>query len=214
MLLQGVVWLSIPSAAFVAIESQAVVGLLYGAKWESVAPLLPFAAVFMALRGISAAMNQVMLANLQISDCLKVDVASLVGGVAAMAIGIPLGVTAYLIALVACEALTVIGICWMAARGRAIAPRAFVDLVTPSLAGSAVSVLIILALPTAAGPGESWSATFVRLCLHGVAFFAAYIVVLRFVAPHSLTALLDALPLQPRVRRAIGRFLVAPAVNI
>jgi O-antigen/teichoic acid export membrane protein len=214
MLLQGVVWLSIPSAAFVAVESQAVVSLLYGAKWESVAPLLPLAGIFMALRGVSAALNQVMLANLQISDCLKVDMASLAGGVAAIAIGIPLGVMPYLMALVACEALTLVGISWMAARGRAIAPRAFLDLAAPSLAGSAVSVLIILALPTAGGWGESWSATFLRLCVHGLAFFAAYVVVLRLVAPQSLTALLDALPLQPRVRRAIGRFLVAPAVNI
>ncbi|PPC80053.1 MAG: hypothetical protein CTY39_11765, partial [Hyphomicrobium sp.] len=63
LVLRGVSWATIPAAAFLAICAIDVVTLLYGDKWSSVIPLIPFAVAGVALIGISSASTSMILAN-------------------------------------------------------------------------------------------------------------------------------------------------------
>ena len=63
LLLRGVVWLTLPAAAFLALAARDTVALLYGAKWASVAVLLPLAALNIGLGGIVSTLSSLLIAN-------------------------------------------------------------------------------------------------------------------------------------------------------
>src|SRR5262249_23343674 len=146
LLLQGTVWLTLPVASFLAVEASAAVKLLYGTRWDGVIPLLPLACAFLALRGVNTTLNTTMLANLQASACLKVDLVAAVFGILAMPLAMPYGVIPYLFALVVCELGTFAANAYLATRGRAITAPLLLNLLVPCLLATAIATLLVVVL--------------------------------------------------------------------
>ncbi|QGZ93403.1 oligosaccharide flippase family protein [Terricaulis silvestris] len=214
LLLQGVVWVSLPAAAFLAYEARAVVQLLYGARWESVIPFLPMASALLAIRGVSATLNQIMLANLQTRDCLSIDVATASLAIAAIPIALPFGVAAYLATLTGCEALALCASIYLAQRGQATAVSALIAIAAPCLAATSIACLLLAVLPSqSSAQASAWYFAALGLVGHGVMFAATYLFVLRLCAPSATAAMLDALPLDAGARNVVARLFPRRSVG-
>jgi O-antigen/teichoic acid export membrane protein len=205
LLLQGALWLSLPAAAFLAIESSSIVLLLYGHRWENVVPLLPIAAFLVATRGLSTVLNQILLANLQLNDCLRIDLATAVAGFFAIILAMPFGAVPYLLALLACDALFSLIMMYVAVGGGAINLRPLVGIAVPcfaaSLGASAITVVIAL---SSASLNPTWSSLFTHVLAQSAAFAISYAVTLCVIAPVATADLIDALPIPAKLRTIIA----------
>lgn len=206
LLFQGVTWVSAPAAAFLAIESGALVRLLYGHRWDSVIPLLALAGLLGALRSVSATLNQTMLANLQTTACMRVDIAAVVAGLAAIGLAVPFGPSAYLITLAACELVILAAIVVLGARGGAVSPRALLGVAAPCLAATTLAAALAMALP-AIDLDATWHVLTLHLGAHAAVFSIVYLAAVWILAPASTSALLDMLPVPSPLRSVMAPLL-------
>ena len=209
ILFQGVLWTSVPSAAFLALEAQQLVHLFYGDKWLSVIPLVGAAATLLSLRGLHLTMNQIMLANLQQKVCLRLDWAAAISLLTVILSTAFLGPKFYLLALSVHAALVLLGTTWFAIRGGAIAAVPAVRAIASCLAATMVAIAAITYIPSNA-VRSSVIETLLSLAVHGVVFGVVYILILRLLAPKEIEFVLGALPLPERVERASRMFLNVP----
>jgi O-antigen/teichoic acid export membrane protein len=191
ILLRGVVWTTVPAAAFLGLTARDIVATLYGPKWDSVASLMPFASVAIGLGGIITALSSLLVANDDSRAALWVDiVAALSGMVVAFAL-IPLGAWTYLAGLSA-HAIAVAGAAIAvllrrgAMSGKGVA-AAFVPVVVAGLGG------IVAVLLARHGLGVS-DHRFVRLAVDAIMFSSGYLASLRALFPASLAELLEVAP--------------------
>lgn len=202
-LIQGVVWVSTPAAAFFAVEAEATVALLYGPGWSSVAPLLPLACTYAALQGLATTLNSTMLANLRHGDCLKIEMIAAVTKLAVIAAVMPFGVAAFLGALVAHSVAIVGAASILGVRSGAIDGRKVARVSAPAVAASVCAAAAAAAMPELVS-GDDTVAAFSTLALKALIFGLIYLVILRALGGRALAELLYALPLGARARRAVG----------
>jgi O-antigen/teichoic acid export membrane protein len=200
LLLQGVTWLSVPAAAFIAIESGAVVRLLYGERWLAVTPLLPLACILVTINGASTTIYHAMLANLQTSQCLRIDALSFVAGMTAIAF-MPLGVSNYLAALLILQPIVLLATTYLASRGGAVSVRGLIDATAPCLFAAIIAALACSTIQS--NPSASLTELLLHFVASGLLFGAVYLAVLCIGAPKATVAILDFLPVPNSVRYVI-----------
>lgn len=206
ILFQGVLWTSVPAAAFLGVEADHLVRFLYGEKWLGVIPLLGAAAVLLALRGLHQTMNQIMLANLQYKVCLRLEWAGAVSMLAAILSAAFLEPKGYLLVLGAHAALVLFGTAFFAVRGGAITASHTVRVMASCIVATTVAIAVVMILP-GIELGPPLLSTVLSLTAHGVAFVGVYTMTLRLIAPKDLAVLLGALPLPTRLKRAASLFV-------
>lgn len=210
-LLQGVMWASIPAAAFLALEASPFVELLYGSNWRSVAPLLPWAAALMVLRGFNTTLYQVMLANLQQSVCIVLDVISSIAAFVIIFVAIPYGIVTFLAASIV-QTLSAIALAsFAAARGGAIDGSRLLGSAVSCAAATtlALATLLVIPLPRSAH-ADVWI-LLPTLFLDAAIFGLIYLLALRVLDKNGVASLLDALPLPQRLRRMVCIATALPA---
>lgn len=208
LLLQGVIWTSVPAAVFLSMEAGPIVRLLYGSHWTAVIPLVPLASLFICIRGANATLNQIMLANLQVGDCLRVDVANVAASFLALAFALTMGVVPYLAAVVTAEFATLTLGAAYAVRGRAIDQREVLIAAGACAAACIPAALAALMLPIQYVSTPTLPMTLLlQILLKAAAFGICYAIGLRILAPSALSQLVDALPMQARLRGFVTRFL-------
>lgn len=199
ILFQGVLWTSVPAAAFLGLEAERLVHFLYGEKWSDVVPLMGAAAALLALRGLHLTMNQIMLANFQQRECLRIDLVA-AGSMLAIVLSTAfLGLQILLIALGIHAALVLCGTTYFAVRGGAIAITSVIRGVSScvvAVAGASASVQFLPGIDLG-GPVMSLTLSLTGHCL---IFGAAYTLILRMVAFQEMAILVDALPLSAKLR--------------
>ena len=209
ILFQGVLWASVPAAAFMGLEADRLVRLLYGQKWLNVIPLMGVAAALLALRGLHLSINSIMLANLQQKACLRLEWASAVSIMAVILSTAFLGPQIYLRALGAHAALVLLGTTFFAVRGGAIAAGHTVRVMGSCLIATAIAIGTVIGLPNVV-IGPPLLSTVMSLAAHGIVFGAIYTLALRLLAPKEMELLLGALPLPERLERAARMILKVP----
>ena len=214
LLFRGVAWTSVPAAAFLAVEAPAIVSLLYGARWESVIPLMAMASALLALKGCTGTLYQTMLANLQTSACLRFDILASIIGVTAVLATLAFGVSTYLLALLCCQIFLLFALGYLGWRGGAIKLGALLYPFVPCLAATGAASLLVIALPhPAMAPGDGWASQALILTLRAGVFGVAYLLALCTFAPKAVVAVLDALPIYARVRNIFTRLLSTRPAN-
>jgi O-antigen/teichoic acid export membrane protein len=191
LLLRGVVWITVPAAAFLGIAAHDTVSLLYGLQWGAVVPLVPLAACAVGLGGIIAALSSLLVANNDSRTALSLDVGAAVSGIAVAVALIPFGIWTYLAglslhALLITIAATVLLVRRNAMRGAGVA-SAFIPAIVATFAGT-VAVVAWRAVSV----GSDW--LFLRLLTDLTVFAMANVLVLRLVFSRSLGELLDVVP--------------------
>lgn len=213
LLCQGVMWTSFPAAAFLALEGERLVGLLYGDKWGGVVPLIAAAAALLALRGLHQTLNSILLANQQPALCLHLDFVGTASSLAVLAAAVFFGPQIYLYALSA-HALVIVGLTALwGNKGGAIAAADVIRLGAACLlavtAGALVHTLAMQALePMFAG----WPVLPI-LAITVMLFSLTYVITLRLISPTSFFSLLEALPLPHRIRAAVAFLRLAPGAS-
>jgi O-antigen/teichoic acid export membrane protein len=200
LVLRGVFWTTMPAVAFLALTANDTVLLLYGTKWESVVPLLPYAAMATGMVGAWNTLSGLLLANDDSRATLSIDAVAGVTTIGLVFLLVPYGPKAYLAGL-ALNALAFasITIAVLLQRGAVSAKgvtMAIVPAAVASLAGAAV------ALALRASPREDVAILF-RLMLDGVFLATTYVLTLRIVFSTQLTELLEVVPGGPLLARAL-----------
>jgi O-antigen/teichoic acid export membrane protein len=141
--LQGVAWIAIPAATFIAIEARAIVALLYGEAWMEVARLLPAAAAVAAIGALQLSVSRLLLANESRRASLAIDGCS---GLVSIGLAIwllPNGLNGYLWALAsvgagafACGALLLV-------RARALDLSGIAVALAPALIAAGLAALLL-----------------------------------------------------------------------
>lgn len=191
LVLRGVVWTTLPAAAFLGLAARDTVALLYGAQWDSVAALLPLAALTIGLAGIVSALSSLLVANDGSRASMSLDMAAGVSGIAVALALIPFGARTYLAGLGA-HALIVTGAALVLLQRRgAITASGVSAAFLPALVAVAVGLATALAARYAVGTSDM---LLVRLGVDAIALGAAYLATLRFCFAASLAELLEVVP--------------------
>jgi O-antigen/teichoic acid export membrane protein len=206
-LFQGVAWTSVPAAAFLALEADRLVILLYGQRWLAVTPLMAAAAVLLALRGLHATMNQIMLANLQQKACLRLEWATAVTMLAVILSTAFLGPKSYLVALTVHAGLVLLGTSYIAVKGSAIAAARTIRIMGSCAFAVLTATLAVALLPSQKIEAEPAS-MIMTLLIHVAIFGVSYILVLRLLAASEMVALIEASPLPGRVQAIVLPLLI------
>lgn len=198
LVLQAVAWVVFPIAAFFSLEAENIVRVVYGTKWLSVVPLLPWVMALGVTISMGSAAYRLLLANNQSRLCLRSDVMSFAMATAAMVVLIPQGLIPYLIGAtivgVAVGAILILMLIWT----KAIQPsRLFAALAPPTIAaiaGCSVSWAAKTLLPDYLPPA-------LQVIPTGFLFAATYVVVLRTLFHKNLTEIIEYMPGGKRVSR-------------
>ena len=200
LLLQGVIWSTVPGAALIALAASDVVALLYGQKWLDVVPLLGLAAAAVSFIGINHAAYNLLLANCEQSRCLRLDIVSAVIGFGVAFALIPWGAAAYM------AGLTVHGAIMLALNLKALIETKGIDhgstiaAVVPPLVAVALAVAVVVSV---LGTVSQIDSAIVRLGMVGVLFCATYAAALRGLFARQTALLVEVAPGGQLVRRLL-----------
>jgi O-antigen/teichoic acid export membrane protein len=201
LVLRGVVWTTVPAAAFLGLAAHDTVSLLYGAQWTGVARLLPLAVVPIGLGGITSALSSLLVANDNSRTALSLDVVAGLSGIALAIVLIPFGASTYLAGL-GIHAVVIAGAAIALLLGRgAISARGVAAAFAPALTSGAAGILAVLAVPHALGVSENLA---VRIVTDASAFGITHLAVLRIAFADPLQELLDVAPGGDRLARSLG----------
>jgi O-antigen/teichoic acid export membrane protein len=200
LILRGVCWTTAPLVAFLAVAAHDTVLLLYGPRWGSVVPLLPFAAAATGIVSVWNALSGLLLANDESRAVLSMEVLAAVSAIALAFVLVPYGARAYLAGL-ALHALVFVGttIAVLLRKGAMSASGVAMAIIPAAVAGltGAVAVLCLHASASA-------DVTILfRIMLDGAILAIVYILTLRIAFSGQLTELLEVIPAGPVLARAM-----------
>ena len=191
LVLRGVVWTTLPAAALLGLTAHDTVALLYGAQWDSVAALLPLAALAVGLGGIISALSSLLVANDGSRGAMVIDVAANVSAILLAVALVPYGVWTYVAGLGVHAVVVVAGVSALLLKRGAISPGGIATSFVPALAAGVAAMAVVLALRELTGPSSN---LVVRLAADAIGFGIAYIAALRFAFPEPLSHLLEVVP--------------------
>ena len=210
ILFQGALWTTAPAAVFLGLEASNIVRVLYGEQWSDVVPLMGAAAALLALRGLHLTMNQIMLANLQQRDCLRLDLVTAVTMLTVIITAVAFGPLIYLTALGVHAALVLTGTVWVASHGGAIWGRVAAGRMMACGGALLMASSAAFAMPLDLGRSGAIIALIAEIAARGAVFSIVYVAGLRLLAPRSFSSLLDVLPLPKRVSNFIRIVTLIP----
>jgi O-antigen/teichoic acid export membrane protein len=207
LVLRLVVWIVVPIAIVFAALAAPVVRVVYGAKWMEVTPLLPWAMAWGALAAVAHAAYMLLLARQKARLCLVADVGMLAGTGVALALALPHGILAYLMAIVGVQMMLVVALLVTLARCAAVSVVGLRDAFFPAVLAGAVAWCALAVAQWLAGWGAP--TVFLTALIWGSAFGLLYLAILRVGFKQELVDLIAYFP----ARRPISRLLALPAAS-
>jgi O-antigen/teichoic acid export membrane protein len=189
--LRGVVWATLPLSALLALTARDIVALLYGARWENVANLMPLAALAIGLGGILTALSSLLMANNDSRGSMFLDIAAGLSGILIAIALIPIGAWTYLAGLGAHAIILTGAALLLLQRRRAITMRGIATAFLPALASVTVGVTTALIVRHSIGTSDMLIA---RLFIDTLVFSLTYVLVLRLAFARPLAELLAVAP--------------------
>jgi O-antigen/teichoic acid export membrane protein len=204
--LRGVWWSTIGLATLLAITSHDVVDLIYGARWSSVAPLLPLAVVSVAATGLLAATMSLMMASNHLQVCLTFETAvNLLSFVIALLL-VRYGAGRYLQGLVLLNIVAIVTAQLLLVSYRAADAPDILLAIVPGLVASFAGIIAVEVTRSRFGIS---SISMFRLAIDGAIFVAVFSLALRLLFGRQLDELLSFMPAGGRLRRIF--FLQSPS---
>lgn len=201
LLLRVVCWLTIPIAVGISFLRSDVVSVLYGNRWTSVIPFIPFAMVIGVLTAAVQPAYGLLLARQHARQCFYADVWRLVGMAAGLLLAVPFGIRVYLAALVLVHTVSLSMLLVSLMRTSAIRISGIAGAFAPALAASTVS---LLAAESARAVALADVPPLVRLAVYIPVFAATYLLVLRMLFAPLLREVVGYLPRAGQVHRLLG----------
>jgi len=191
LVLRGVVWTTVPAAAFLGLAASDTVAILYGEKWSAVAKLMPFAAIAMGLGGIITSLSGLLVANDNARAAMWLDVVAAASAMALAFLLIPSGASTFLAGL-GIHGLVIAGVAiiFLVRHGALSTSGVLVALVPPLVACTA-GATVVLAFRETMGTSVH---LVVRLVADASTFAFGYITVLRIAFVRPLAELLHVAP--------------------
>ncbi|MBV9995185.1 MAG: oligosaccharide flippase family protein [Caulobacteraceae bacterium] len=206
LVMRAISWATLAAAGFLALAAVDVTALIYGARWRAVGPLLPVAVAPVALVGLGAAANTLLLANNQVRACLVLDVAAASTSALVAFVLVPFGPTTYLEGLAVHSGLVLAAtLALLMGRGGVGMADVAAALVPPAIA-AALAAAPVLALK----PHLAAEPILLRLPLEFALFTLVYLLVLRIAFAGPLAELLQVAPAGERLSKLL-RVRPAPA---
>ena len=197
LLLEGMALVAIPAAAFLMLEADAVVRVLYGEGWLAVIPLLPLAVAWLALKSLGESMNAIVVANLNPGPALALSAGVSAVQLVVILLAAPFGAQTLLTALLAHAAVALMAQLALAARRGAVSIGRCATGIGVAMAASLVGALALAVLPTL-GPalgGASLLTTTLDLLAAAAVFGIVVAGVVILVARTLLRELFEVMPL-------------------
>jgi len=201
LVLRIIAWTVVPCATVVSLLGEGIVRTLYGTRWLSVIPLVPWAMTVGAFLAMMEAAYKLLLAHQEPRRCLQADIWRLVGMSAALAVALPFGLAAYLGALIVVHGLALTMALWWLHQEGAMHGDAVITAIGPAAVAAALAA-------AAAEGGRHWAygqlPLVAQLVLYGALFGATYLLCLRALFASLLRELVVYLPEAAKVHRLLG----------
>jgi O-antigen/teichoic acid export membrane protein len=195
-----VAWISIPSAAFLALEAEPAVLLLYGPQWTGVTELLPLAAAQVTLGGLNTTVYGLLLANNRTRTCLSIDMLTAILGVLLAILVIPIGPRLYLAGLGMQNAIVLIIAAFTLVSTRGISLKDVFLAVAPPCFAAAVGIGGVLGVRIVLGDPKT---LVLHLAFEGISFALLYAAIIRICWPNRLREILRPFPGAAGLRRVM-----------
>jgi len=198
MIFRIVAWTVVPIAICLAVLAGPVIATVYGNKWIAVVPLLPWAMAWGVGASLSYAGYMLLLSRQQQRRCLFADAFFLCGTGVALAVALPFGMRAYLMASALLQFLVLLLMLQWLYRIGSVARDGLVSaFLPPVVAGflataAAFAVLYFLSLVPS---------TFMTAAGWGIVFALAYLLSLRLIFVRELSALISYFPARKTLYR-------------
>lgn len=198
--LRGIAWSVIPAAVLATILAEPIVRALYGDKWLSAIPLVPWAMAGAAIAAIAQTAYTVLLANGQQRACVAADGWKMAGILAALALALPAGPDRYLGALCMVHLVSLFVVTTFLWRGEALAPTALIDALVPAAVSASIAAAAVFGLTVLTGAARQALGFAV---ISGPVFCVVYLVALRTLFPAPLTDVVGHLPQSQTLARVL-----------
>jgi O-antigen/teichoic acid export membrane protein len=196
LVMRSVAWVVLPMAVVLSWTGESVVRFLYGPRWLSVLPLLPWTMWLGAMIGLVQTCYVLLLAHQQQRHCFIADALRLGGTLLGLVVALPLGLRAYLIALLMLQSvIMVMALIWLSTGG-AMSARSLLATFVPPIVGSALS--LAAASQVVRWTGLSVGAPWIGVMQGGV-FCLMYLVFLRACCSVWMRELITYLPQRQRI---------------
>jgi O-antigen/teichoic acid export membrane protein len=201
LVLRLVAWIVVPVAIVFSVLAAPVVQVVYGAQWTAVTPLLPWAMGWGALAAVVHAAYMLLLARQQARLCFWADLAVLAGTGLALWLVLPVGTEAYLISLVAVQAVVVSALLATLTRFAAVTWRGLFEAFFPPVLAGALAWGALLVVQGGLGWGNP--AKFGPALAWGLAFGLLYLLVLRLGFKDQLSELVKYFPARREIAASL-----------
>jgi O-antigen/teichoic acid export membrane protein len=200
LILQLVAWAVVPVAICFGVVSGPLVQTVYGPKWMPVVPLLPWAMAWGVGASLTHAAYMLLLARQQARRCLSADIGFLVGTGIALAVALPYGTRAYLIAS-SCVQFAVLALVlhWLSGIN-VISRQGLFWALVPALAASAIAAGVAF---TALALLRRDPDTLRTAAIWSVVFGLFYVIVLRLLFRRALEDLVRYFPARNFIARVL-----------
>ena len=193
-----VAWTVVPIAVCFAVLAGPVVGTVYGKKWLAVVPLLPWAMAWGVGASLSHAGYMLLLARQQQRRCLFADALFLCGTGVALALALPFGTRAYLMASAILQFLVLLMMVQWLFQLEALTSSGLVSAFLPTITASFLAAVAAVAMLRFLNLAPS---TFVTAAGWGIIFALSYLLSLRLIFVRELSDLISYFPARKQMNR-------------
>jgi len=177
LVLQTVIWTTLPLATAFAVLAAPVVKLIYGEKWIEVIPIVPWAMAWGVASAVFHAAYMLLLARQKQRLCFTADILVLAGSALSLWLALPHGMKFFLMGTALTQLLASLFLLAHLHRANALTQAGWLKPLATGVACAMVAGGSAMALFTAIGVAPDISVT--HAVAWGLAFFLLYAVVLR-----------------------------------
>jgi O-antigen/teichoic acid export membrane protein len=201
LILRSVVWVILPVGLVLSAVAEPLIRVVYGVKWFSAVPLVPWAIAATCIGAIAHVSYMLLLAAQKQKHCLVIDSGMFLASFLALIFVLPHGLIAYLIFLAALQTtkLVLILLCLNYYEAASIKKSAGAILF-PAVAAS----LATLTCEAVRRLGPGGTLTVFQSLMYGLVFSLVYLSVLRLLFAAQLNELLSYAPHSRYLARALG----------
>ncbi len=200
LILQLVAWAVVPVAVCFGVTAGPVVLTIYGPKWMPVIPLLAWAMAWGVGASLTHAAYMLLLARQQPRRCLIADIVFLAGTGIALAIALPYGTRAYLIASTTVQFIALALVLHWLSGLEVVSRKSLFWAIVPALASSAIAAGVAFAVLVLLGRDAD---TLGLAIIWAAVFGIFYIIVLRLLFRRALEDLVGYFPANAFMKRIL-----------
>ena len=201
LILRSVVWVILPVGLVLAALAEPLIRVVYGVKWLSAIPLVPWAVAVTSVGAIAHVAYMLLLAAQKQKHCLVIDVGMFLASLLALILVLPHGIIAYLAFLAVLQAIKLLLILLCLNYYEAASLRKSAGAIMFPAVAAAFATITCEAVRRL---GSGGALTVFQSLMYGLVFCLVYLSVLRLLFATHLNELLSYAPHSRYLTRALG----------